>query len=66
MKFLLVLFSGVTLVGLFMLLIGFIGSHGHFQFRSRMTEDWVIYGTPLLGVSGIVFVTLKIIKDSKK
>jgi uncharacterized membrane protein len=65
MKFLLVLFSGVTLVGLFILLIGFVGSHGHFQFRSHMTEDWIILGTPLLGISGIVFVTLKIIKDSK-
>ena len=58
MKLLTVFFAGVTIVGCFLLIVGVAGSHGHFRFRPHMTEDWFIFGTPLIGVIGLVVVTV--------
>lgn len=57
MKLLIVFFAGVTIVGCFLLMVGMAGSHGHFRFRPHMAEDWFIFGTPLIGVVGLVVVT---------
>ena len=41
--------SGIALYG--------AGSHGHFMFRPRMTEDWIIWGTVLIsGTSGLIIL----------
>jgi uncharacterized membrane protein len=66
MKTLLILFSGVTIFGCFLLIAGLAGSHGHFRFRPHMTEDWFIFGTPLLGFVGLILVTVTMIRNRKK
>jgi len=66
MRFLTALFSLITVAGCFLLLMGMAGSHGHFRFRPHMTEDWVIFGTPLLGVIGFVVVTIIRIRNRNK
>lgn len=66
MKILTVLFSGVIVAGCFLLMVGIAASHGHFRFRPHMTEDWFIFGTPLLGVLGLVVVTALRIKNRNK
>lgn len=66
MKLLLVFFSGVTIVGCFLIMVGIAGSHGHFRFRPHMTEDWFIFGTPLIGVLGLITVTVLRIRNSNK
>jgi hypothetical protein len=66
MKFLLVFFSGVTIAGCFLVVVGIAGSHGHFRFRPHMTEDWFIFGTPLIGVIGLVVVTTLRIRNRDK
>lgn len=63
MKFLTIHFIGITIAGCFLLMIGVAGSHGHFLFRSHMTEDWLIFGTPLVGVVGLILVTLNRIRN---
>jgi hypothetical protein len=60
MKFLKNVFIVLTAFGLFLMLIGAAGSHGHFQFRPHMTEDWFIFGTPLVGIIGLIVVQLRI------
>jgi hypothetical protein len=66
MKFLTVLFSGVIVIGCFLLMIGVAGSHGHFRFRPHMAEDWFIFGTPLIGAIGLVVVTTLRIRNRNK
>lgn len=66
MKLLTVLFAGLTIVGCFLLVVGVAGSHGHLLFRPHMTEDWFIFGTPLIGVIGLVSVTVLRIRNGKK
>jgi uncharacterized membrane protein HdeD (DUF308 family) len=66
MKLLMVFFTGVTIVGCFLLMVGIAGSHGHFKFRPHMTEDWFIFGTLLIGVIGLVVVTTLRIRDRDK
>lgn len=63
MKMLTVLFSGIVVAGCFLLMLGVAGSHGHFRFRPHMTEDWFIFGTPLIGIIGLVVVTIMRIKN---
>jgi hypothetical protein len=48
-------FLGLTLLGIFLLAAGAAGSHGHFGFRPHMTEDWIIFGTPFIGLTGFLF-----------
>jgi len=66
MKILLILFTGVTIVGFFLLVVGIAGSHGHFRLRPQMTEDWFIFGTPLLGIVGLIMVTINMIRNRNK
>lgn len=66
MKLLPVFFAGVTIVGCFLLMAGVAGSHGYFRFRPHMTEDWFIFGTPLVGVAGLIIVTTLRIKSRNK
>jgi putative Mn2+ efflux pump MntP len=63
MKFLQYLFTFIFIIGLFLLMMGVAGSHGHFRFRPHMTEDWFIFGTPLIGLTGLIYVIIKRIKD---
>jgi hypothetical protein len=66
MKALTVFLSGVTIFGCFLLMMGVAGSHGHFRFRPHMTEDWFIFGTPLIGVLGLITVTVLRIRNRNK
>ena len=66
MKTLIVFFTGITIVGCFLLIVGVAGSHGHFRFRPHMTEDWLIFGTPLIGIVGLVLVTIWNIRNRDK
>ena len=66
MRLLLVFFTVVTIVGCFLLIVGIAGSHGHFRFRSHMTEDWLIFGTPLIGILGLVIVTTLRIRNKNR
>jgi hypothetical protein len=66
MKILTVLFSGVFVAGCFLLMVGIAGSHGHFRFRPHMTEDWFIFGTPLIGILGLITVTVLRIRNRNK
>ena len=66
MKTLIVFFTGITIVGCFLLIVGVAGSHGHFRFRPHMTEDWFIFGTPLIGIVGLVLVTIWNIRNRDK
>ena len=50
----------MTALGTFLLVAGAAGSHGHFKFRPHMTEDWFIFGTPLIGIIGLIVVELRI------
>jgi hypothetical protein len=59
MKFLKDFFILVTAIGAFLLVAGAAGSHGQFKFRSHMTGDWFVFGTPLIGVLGLIMVWLK-------
>lgn len=63
MKALIVLFSGVTIFGALLLFVGIAASHGHFRFRLHMAQDWFIFGTPLLGILGLIFVTVRAFRD---
>ena len=60
MKFLKTFFIVLTALGAFLLVAGAAGSHGHFKFRPHMTEDWFIFGTPLIGIIGLIVVELRI------
>jgi hypothetical protein len=60
MKVLKNFFILLTALGVFLLGAGAAGSHGHFQFRPNMTEDWIMFGTPLLGIIGLIVVELRI------
>jgi uncharacterized ubiquitin-like protein YukD len=60
MKFLKNVFIVLTALGAFLIVAGAAGSHGHFKFRPHMTEDWFIFGTPLIGIIGLVVVELRI------
>jgi hypothetical protein len=62
----LILFSMITVFGCLLLMIGIAGSHGHFRFRPHMTEDWFIFGTPLVGIVGIILVTIVRIRNRYK
>jgi uncharacterized membrane protein HdeD (DUF308 family) len=66
MKFLTVFFCVVLVLGCFLLMVGIAGSHGHFRFRPHMTEDWFIFGAPLIGVVGLVVVTAIRIRNRNK
>jgi hypothetical protein len=66
MKALIVFFTGVAIAGGFLLIIGVAGSHGHFRFRTHMTEDWFIFGTPLVGIVGLVLVIIRSVKNRDK
>jgi len=66
MRLLTVLFSCVTIIGGFLIVIGIAGSHGHFRFRPHVTEDWFIFGIPLVGVTGLVVVTVLRIRNRDK
>jgi hypothetical protein len=66
MRLLTVLFAGVTIFGCFLLMVGVAGSHGHFRFRPHMTEDWFIFGTPLIGVTALVVVTALRLRNRNK
>lgn len=66
MKALIVFFTGVIIIGCFLLMTGLAGSHGHFKFRPHMTEDWFTFGTPLVGVIGLVLVITLRIKSRNK
>ena len=63
MKGRIVFFTWVTIAGCFLLIMGVAGSHGHFRFRPHMTEDWFIFGTPLVGVVGLIWTIVKAIKN---
>jgi uncharacterized membrane protein HdeD (DUF308 family) len=58
MKFLSYFFRFLTIIGFFLLVAGMAGSHGHFKFRPHMTEDWIIFGTPIVGILGWVLTGL--------
>jgi hypothetical protein len=60
MKFLKNFFIVLTALGAFLMVAGAAGSHGHFKFRPHMTEDWFIFGTPLIGIIGLIVVELRI------
>ena len=49
----------------FMIFLG--GSHGQIQFRPYMTEDWIFWSLMIIpSLTGIVILTNRIIKSSKK
>jgi hypothetical protein len=53
----------MIVAGFFLLFMGMAGSHGHFRFRPHMLEDWIMFGTPLIGVIGFVVVTIVRIRN---
>ncbi len=57
-----ILFGLMILMGIVLLMIWGAGSHGHFRFRPHMTEDWICWGTPIIGVLG--FIWMRLIKKS--
>jgi hypothetical protein len=63
MKILTFAFSCMIVAGFFLLFVGMAGSHGHFRFRPHMLEDWIMFGTPLIGVIGFVVVTIVRIRN---
>jgi hypothetical protein len=54
MRVLLFLFAGIT------------ASHGQLRFRPHMMEDWIIYGTPTMGIAGFIVVTTRLIRNRNK
>ena len=56
MRPLIYLFTGITALGLFFLIGGLAASHGHFRFRPHQTEDWIIFGTPVIGLLGLIYI----------
>jgi uncharacterized membrane protein HdeD (DUF308 family) len=63
MKGRIVFFTWVMIAGCFLLIMGVAGSHGHFRFRPQMTEDWLIFGTTLVGVVGLIWTIIKALKN---
>lgn len=63
MKALLILFAATTIFGSFLMVAGMAASHGHFRFRPHMAQDWFIFGAPLLGILGLVFVTIRTFRN---
>lgn len=63
MKALVILFTAITIFGVFLLIVGLAASHGHFRFRPHMTQDWFIFGTPLLGILGLIFAIALAIRN---
>ena len=57
-KSLLVFFISMFLIGLFVLLLKYVGSHGNFGFRAHMLEDWFAFGLPILGFAGLTFILI--------
>ena len=49
----------LTVLGFVILLGWMAGSHGNFSFRSHMTEDWIAFGTPTIGIIGLISTYLK-------
>lgn len=49
-----ILFLIITVIGIFIFMAWMTGSHGHLIFRSNQTEDWVAFGTPIIGIIGFL------------
>ncbi|HEX7014684.1 MAG TPA: hypothetical protein VF191_04180 [Cyclobacteriaceae bacterium] len=62
MKALIVFFSAVTVFGIFLFLVGVAANHGHFRFRPAMAQDWLFFGTPLLGIIGLALVVARAVR----
>lgn len=60
-------FSLLTCIGLVLWLFWAAGSHGHLQFRANMTQDWLAYGVPTVGLTGLfISISLHVSKRSKE
>jgi hypothetical protein len=54
----LIIFTSITLIGFFILMLLYVGSHGHFRFRVHRVEDWFAFGIPAVGLAGLTFILI--------
>lgn len=54
-------------ISIFIFMIFLSGSHGHIQFRTHMTEDWILWSLMIIPAClGIIILLGLLIKQFKK
>jgi hypothetical protein len=57
---------GLISIGLFTLLIWYVGSHEHIRFRPHMLEDWILLTIVILSFGTPLIIIIKEFKRVKK
>lgn len=59
MKFLEYIFTILIIIGLFLLLMGLVGTHSHFNIRSNLMDNLFIFALPIIGIAGLMWLSSK-------
>lgn len=59
LKYLEFVFTLILITGIFLLIAGLAGHHGHFSFRPGKAGDWFMVLTPMVGLIGLITLGLR-------
>jgi hypothetical protein len=66
MRILAALFSVIFIMGGLMVFIAFAGSHGNLRFRPNQVQDWFMFGSAVVGLVGLLLITIIGIRNRNK